>query len=119
MGRHLERVAVQVRVRKGVGKVTTKPKKNPYRRAERALKITGSALKYAALGILVALFIAVGWIGGLGAWALLIPVGAAVGVAAVIGVIFVITVPIMIVAEKIAKRWRQKRGEWDAAHRRA
>lgn len=33
MGRHLERVAVQVRVRKGVGKVTTKPKKNPYRRA--------------------------------------------------------------------------------------
>ena len=108
-----------MRVRKGVGKVTTKPKKNPYRRAERAFRITGSALKYTALGILVALFIAVGWIGGLGAWALLIPVGAAVGASAVIGVIFVITVPIMIVAEKIAKRWRQKRGEWDAAHRRA
>lgn len=91
-----------MRVWKGVGKVTTKPKKNPYRRAERAFR-------YTALGILVALFIAVGWIG---AWALLIPVGALV----VIGVIFVITVPIMIVAEKIAKRWRQK---WDAAHRRA
>lgn len=65
MGRHLERVAVQVRVRKGVGKVMTKPKKNPYRRAERALRITGSALKYTALGLLVALFITVGWIGGL------------------------------------------------------
>ena len=32
--RRIKRVAVQVRVRKGVGKVTTK---NPYRRAERAL----------------------------------------------------------------------------------
>lgn len=37
--------------------------------------------------------------------------GAAVGVAAVIGVIFVITLPITIIAEKIAKR-----GEWDAEH---
>lgn len=33
MGRHLERVAVQVRVWKGVGKVTTKPKKNTHKRA--------------------------------------------------------------------------------------
>lgn len=55
---------------KGVGKVTTKPKKNPYRRAERAFKITGSALRYSTIGLLAALLIAVGWIGGLGAWAL-------------------------------------------------
>ena len=90
-----------------------KKKRNPYRIIDKILKWIGYSIMGLLVGSFAGIIIMAAWKGGMGAWALALPVLIVLGVAALVLVLYLISIPFAW----FGKKWREWRRDWDRKSR--